>query len=415
MSDIDPSPWVPKHNPWLIAITVSLATFMEVLDTSVANVALPHIAGSFGASQDESTWVLTSYLVSNAVILPLAAYLSTLMGRKRFYMMCVALFGISSLLCGLSAAVYGASEGLHTVLIERFSIGGQAGSTSRIENYLGFPEGISGAELASRARDQALRLGAEIVLAAECIGGKLDGSSFLGMLDSGATVKSRSIICATGVEYIRLNLANEERLLGRGFYYGAGSSEASLCRGHVFVVGGGNSAGQAALHLASRASKVTMLVRGPSLKSTLSQYLVDRIGVSSNIGVKVNSVLAAIEGGESLEKVRYRALETDEETEVDTGWVFACVGGKPQTEWTDAEQFARDAAGYILTGTDLLQEHDSPLHWPLERAPYPMEASAPGMFVAGDLRANSIKRCATAVGEGAAAVASVHRYLSSMN
>jgi len=316
---------------------------------------------------------------------------------------------------GLSAAVYGASEGLRTVLIERFSIGGQAGSTSRIENYLGFPEGISGAELASRARDQALRLGAEIVLAAECIGGKLDGSSFLGMLDSGATVKSRSIICATGVEYTRLNLANEERLLGRGFYYGAGSSEASLCRGNVFVVGGGNSAGQAALHLASRAGKVTMLVRGPSLKSTLSQYLVDRIGVASNIEVKVNSVLTAIEGGESLEKIRYRALETDEETEVDTGWVFACVGGKPQTEWTDAELFARDAAGYILTGTELLQKHDSTLRWPLERAPYPMEASVPGIFVAGDHRANSIKRCATAVGEGAAAVASVHRYFSSMN
>jgi thioredoxin reductase (NADPH) len=316
---------------------------------------------------------------------------------------------------GLSAAVYGASEGLRTVLIERFSIGGQAGSTSRIENYLGFPEGISGAELASRARAQALRLGAEIVLAAECIGGKLDANSFLGMLDSGDTVKSRSIICATGVEYIRLNLPNEERLLGRGFYYGAGSSEASLCRGHVFVVGGGNSAGQAALHLASRASKVTMLVRGQSLKSTLSQYLVDRIGDSSNIEVKVNCVLDAIEGGESLEKIRYRALEDDEETEVETGWVFACVGGKPQTEWTDAEQFERDAAGYILTGTDLLQKHDLPLNWPLERAPYPMEASVPGMFVAGDLRANSIKRCATAVGEGAAAVSSVHRYLSSMN
>jgi thioredoxin reductase (NADPH) len=301
------------------------------------------------------------------------------------------------------------------VLIERFSIGGQAGSTSRIENYLGFPEGISGTELASRARDQALRLGAEIVLAAECIGGKLDENSFLGMLDSGDTVKSRAIICATGVEYTRLNLANEERLLGRGFYYGAGSSEASLCHGHVVVVGGGNSAGQAALHLASRAGKITMLVRGPSLKSTLSQYLVERIGVASNIEVKVNTVLAAIEGGESLEKIRYRALETDEETEVDTGWVFACVGGKPQTEWTDAELFARDAAGYILTGTDLLQKHDSPLHWPLERAPYPMEASVPGMFVAGDIRANSVKRCATAVGEGAAAVASVHRYLSSMN
>jgi thioredoxin reductase (NADPH) len=316
---------------------------------------------------------------------------------------------------GLSAAVYGASEGLRTVLIERFSIGGQAGSTSRIENYLGFPEGISGAELASRARDQALRLGAEILLAAECVGGKLDEGSFLGMLDSGDTVKSHSVICATGVEYTRLNLMNEERLLGRGFYYGAGSSEASLCRGHVFVVGGGNSAGQAALNLASRACKVTMLVRGQSLKSTLSQYLVDRIDLSSNIEVKVNCVLTGIEGGESLEKIRYRTLDAEDETEIDTGWVFVCVGGKPQTDWVDAEQLARDSAGYILTGTDLLHKNNSPIHWPLERAPCPMEASIPGIFVAGDLRANSIKRCATAVGEGAAAVASVHIYLSSMN
>jgi thioredoxin reductase (NADPH) len=316
---------------------------------------------------------------------------------------------------GLSAAVYGASEGLRTVLIERFSLGGQAGSTSRIENYLGFPEGISGAELASRARDQALRLGAEILLAAECTGGRLEKGSFLGMLDSGDTVRSRSIICATGVDYTRLNLANEKRLLGRGFYYGAGSSEAGLCRGHVFVVGGGNSAGQAALNLASRTSKVTMLVRGQSLKSTLSQYLVERIDLSPNIEVKSNCVLTGIEGGESLEKIRYRTLDTDEETEVDTGWVFVCVGGKPQTDWVDAEQLARDSAGYILTGTDLLHKNNSPIHWSLERAPCPMEASIPGIFVAGDLRANSIKRCATAVGEGAAAVASVHSYLSSLN
>jgi thioredoxin reductase (NADPH) len=314
---------------------------------------------------------------------------------------------------GLSAAVYAASEGLRTVLIERFSIGGQAGSTSKIENYLGFPDGISGAELASRARDQALRLGAEILLAAECIGGKLDEGGFLGRLDSGETVVSRALLCATGVEYTRLKLANEELLLGRGFYYGAGSSEASLCAGQVFVVGGGNSAGQAALHLASRAGKVTMLVRGPSLKSTLSQYLVDRIGLSPNIEVKVNCVLTGIEGGQSLERIRYRELGTDDETEVDTGWVFVCVGGKPQTEWTDADQLARDSAGYILTGSDLLQRIAFPLPWPLARAPYPMEASIPGVFVAGDIRANSIKRCATAVGEGAAAVASVHRYLSS--
>jgi thioredoxin reductase (NADPH) len=183
----------------------------------------------------------------------------------------------------------------------------------------------------------------------------------------------------------------------------------------VFVVGGGNSAGQAALNLASRASKVTMLVRGQSLKSTLSQYLVDRIDLSPNIEVKVNCVLTGIEGGESLEKIHYRTLDADEETEVETGWVFVCVGGKPQTDWVDAEQLARDSAGYILTGTDLLHKNNSLIHWPLERAPCPMEASIPGIFVAGDLRANSIKRCATAVGEGAAAVASVHSYLSSVS
>jgi thioredoxin reductase (NADPH) len=167
----------------------------------------------------------------------------------------------------------------------------------------------------------------------------------------------------------RLNLTNEERLLGRGFYYGAGSSESSLCGGHVFVTGGGNSAYQAALHLASRVTKVTMLVRGQSLKSTLSQYLVDRISHSANIEFKVGCVLSGIEGRVSLEKIRYRALDTDEKTEVQTGWAFACVGGKPQTEWTDVKQFARDLAGYILTGTDLLQKNEWLSRWPLERSP----------------------------------------------
>lgn len=316
---------------------------------------------------------------------------------------------------GLSAAVYGASEGLHTVLVERYSIGGQAASTSRIENYLGFPEGIGGAELASRSREQALRFGVEILLAAECVAGEVEQGTFVGVLDSGATVRSRSIICATGVEYVRLNLPNEERLLGCGFYYGTGSGEANLCEGHVFIVGGGNSAGQAALHFASRVSKVTMLVRGQSLKDTLSQYLIDRIRLSPNIEVKVCTVLTAIEGEQALERIRYRDLKSGEETEIDTGWLFVCVGGRPQTEWTDVDLLARDSAGYILTGMDLLQNNRLQRRWPLERKPYPMETSLPGVFAAGDIRSNSIKRCATAVGEGAAAVASVHRYLSSMS
>jgi thioredoxin reductase (NADPH) len=316
---------------------------------------------------------------------------------------------------GLSAAVYGASEGLHTILVERYSIGGQAAGTSRIENYLGFSEGIGGAELARRAREQALRFGAEILLATECVAGGVDQGTLVGVLDSGAIVRSRSVICATGVEYVRLNLPNEERLLGRGFYYGTGSSEVKLCGGHVFIVGGGNSAGQAALHLASRVSKVTMLVRGQSLKETLSQYLIDRIRLSPNIEVKVLSVLTAIEGEQALERIRYRDLESGEETEVDTGWLFVCVGGRPQTEWTDVDRLARDSAGYILTGMDLLQNNGQQRQWSLERGPYPMETSIPGVFAAGDIRSNSIKRCATAVGEGAAAVASVHRYLSSIS
>jgi thioredoxin reductase (NADPH) len=312
---------------------------------------------------------------------------------------------------GLSAAVYGASEGLRTILIERFSIGGQAGSTSRIENYLGFPEGISGADLASRAREQAIRLGAEILLAAEGVGGSIDQGKMIGVLDSGKTVTSRSTICATGVEYVRLNVLNEERFLGRGFYYGAGSSEANLCRDHVFVVGGGNSAGQAALHMASRVPKVTMLVRGNSLKDTLSQYLVDRICLSPNIEVRTRCNLVAADGDQTLERITYRDLECNEEIEIETSWLFVCIGGRPRTEWTDADMLARDSAGYILTGSDLLNGA-SGAPWPLKRNPYPMETSLPGVFAAGDIRAKSIKRCATAVGEGAAAVSFVHQFLA---
>ena len=314
---------------------------------------------------------------------------------------------------GLSAAVYGASEGLRTVLIERFAIGGQASSTSRIENYLGFPQGLSGVELASRAREQAVRFGAEILLASECVDGMISDGRINIILKDGQSVVTRAVICATGVAYGRLNLLHEEKFIGRGLYYGAGSGEANLCSGHVFVIGGGNSAGQAALHLASRARKVTMLVRGDSLKATLSNYLIDRIRVSPNIVVRTHTELIRIDGDTSLERITYRNLDTKEELTAETGWVFICVGGKPQTKWTgSSSDVARDAAGYMLTDTDLLQGKNAPLQWSGERNPYPMETSIPGIFAAGDLRATSIKRCATAVGEGAMAIASVHRFLT---
>lgn len=312
---------------------------------------------------------------------------------------------------GLSAAVYGASEGLRAIVVERYSIGGQAGSTSRIENYLGFPQGLSGVELASRAREQAVRFGAEILLAAECVDGLVEDGRFNIILNGGETIVARAVICATGVEYGRLHLPNETQFIGRGLYYGAGSSEANLCSGHVFVIGGGNSAGQAALHLASRASKVTMLVRGESLKATLSQYLVDRIRVSPNIEVRTRTVLTGVDGDTSLERIAYQDLSSEEEFAAETGWVFVCVGGRPQTEWTGSSDLARDAAGYMLTGMDLLPRDGSPVQWSGERNPYPMETCIAGCFAAGDIRSNSVKRCATSVGEGAMAVASVHRFL----
>lgn len=312
---------------------------------------------------------------------------------------------------GLSAGVYGASEGLRTIVIERYSIGGQAGSTSRIENYLGFPQGLSGVELAHRAREQAMRFGTEILLAAECVDGMIAEGRFSITLNGGDSLTARAVICATGVEYGRLDLSEESAFIGRGLYYGAGSSEANLCSGQVFVVGGGNSAGQAALHLAARVNKVTMLVRGVSLKATLSQYLIDRIKLSPNIEVKTRTRISRLEGDTSVQRVAYRNVDTDEEFVAESGWVFVCIGGKPQTEWTGSSDVARDASGYVLTGMDLLQSDGSARFWSAARNPYPMETSIPGCFAAGDLRATSIKRCATAVGEGAMAVASVHRFL----
>ncbi len=315
---------------------------------------------------------------------------------------------------GLSAAVYGASEGLRTILVEKSAVGGQAASTSRIENYLGFPDGISGWELTSKARQQAVRLGAEIIVTGEAIGGDEQDGFPVGLLASGDKVVSRAAICATGVEYRRLDLVDENRFLNRGLFYGAGSSEAALCSGDVFVVGGGNSAGQAALHLAHHANTVTLLVRGSSLKQTLSSYLIERIETSSNIVVSTDCAIASLEGESGLERITYVNSRTKKTVSAPTNWVFVCIGGQPRIDWDSKTHLQVDSAGYILTGADVDLSSDAKSPWKLNRPPLFMETSLSCIFAAGDIRHGSIKRCATAVGEGATAVSMVHQYLATL-
>ena len=322
----------------------------------------------------------------------------------------LAIFGAGP--AGLSAALYGASEGLRTLVVEKTAVGGQAGSTSKIENYMGFPDGISGWELASRARQQALRMGAEIIVAGEGIAGEHRDGWQLSWLASGERIASKATICATGVEYSRLGLKREGDFLNRGLYYGAGSSEAEMCKGHVVIVGGGNSAGQAALNFA-RQTRVTMLVRGESLKNTLSTYLLERIEDTASITVLTRTTLTAFHGDDALEGITYRDEYSGNTSTIETHSVFVCIGGKPRTDWSQPGVLHCDPAGYVLTGPDLDPSTLSAAMWTGGRAPLLMETSIPGLFAAGDVRHNSTKRCAAAAGEGATAVSVAHQFLLS--
>jgi thioredoxin reductase (NADPH) len=314
---------------------------------------------------------------------------------------------------GLSAAVYGASEGLKTILIEKSVVGGQAGSSPRIENYLGFPQGVSGADLAERARDQALRFGAEILLGREGVRGEFHPGKSVGTLMDGTKIVARAAICATGVQYHRLGLPNEDHFFGAGLYYGAGASEAALCEGQdIVMVGGGNSAGQASLHFAKTTRKVTMVIRDGCLKKTLSSYLIDRVKTTANIEVVTDSEVIALDGDRALQKITLRNHRTGAERICETGWLFVCIGGAPHTDWAIEAGVERDEAGYLVTGPDLVRGGKTPNAWPLNRGPYYLETNVPGLFAAGDVRHGSVKRCASAVGEGAMAVAFVHRYLA---
>jgi thioredoxin reductase (NADPH) len=312
---------------------------------------------------------------------------------------------------GLGAAVYGASEGLRTVLVEREAIGGQAGQSSRIENYLGFPSGIRGGDLAWRASTQAQRFGAEMLLASEVASLNVCGPSRVVRLSNGRELGAHSVLLTTGVAYRRLVAPGVDELTGRGVYYGAATTEAQSCRDEdVFIVGGANSAGQAAVFFANTARSVTLIVRGQGLERSMSQYLIQQIAELPNVHVRTCAEVVGATGGDHLEGLRIADLETGREEEVEASWLFVFIGAAPCTDWL-GKDVLRDEHGFVLTGPDLITEGQLPTDWPLERQPYYLETSVPGVFAAGDVRGESVKRVASAVGEGAMAVTLVHRYL----
>jgi len=312
---------------------------------------------------------------------------------------------------GLGAAVYGASEGLRTLLVEREAPGGQAGQSSRIENYLGFPVGLSGGDLARRATVQARRFGVEMLATTEVTGLKARGSARVLQLADGGEIGAHSIVLATGVAYRRLDAPGLDELNGRGVFYGAAATEAVNCQGaNVFLVGGANSAGQAAVYFSRYAGSVTLLVRGDSLARSMSQYLIDQIERLPNVSVRTCTEVVAGTGVDHLETLRLRDVSSGAIAEVQASWLFIFIGAAPPTGWLDGA-VRRDARGFVLSGPDLLADGQRPAGWDLDRDPYYLETSLSGVFVAGDVRHESVKRVASAVGEGAMAVTLVHRYL----
>jgi thioredoxin reductase (NADPH) len=313
---------------------------------------------------------------------------------------------------GLGASVYGASEGLRTLLVERAATGGQAGQSSRIENYLGFPNGLSGNELAQRARDQAQRFDVEILTAAEVTGIAARGDGRVVRFADGSEVTALSVILATGVSYTRLAAQGVDDFAGRGVFYGAAAHEAMNCKDQdVYVVGGANSAGQAALFFARYAKRVLVLVRGGDLRRGMSEYLVARIEAAPQIEVRTCTEVVGASGEDHLEELVLQDTRTGDRTAVPASWLFVFIGAQPHTAWL-GDDVVRDGKGFVVTGPDLLDEQGRPpIGWPLSRDPYLLESSLPGVFVAGDVRAASVKRVASAVGEGALAVTLVHRHL----
>jgi thioredoxin reductase (NADPH) len=312
---------------------------------------------------------------------------------------------------GLAAGVYAASEGLKTVIVEREAPGGQAGQSSAIENYLGFPKGLSGSDLAQRALAQVSRFGAELVLAREVVGLEQRGTVRAVLFEGGGEVEARSVVVSTGVSYRRLEAEGVERLTGKGIYYGATAAEAAQTADDmVYIVGGANSAGQAALNFARHAKQVTILVRGADLLATMSTYLVDRITAAPNVTVRCATEVGAADGEDHLERLTLVERTSGQREDVEASWLYVFIGASPRTDWL-GEPVARDAHGFVLTGPEVITS-DAP--WSLSRAPFTLETSMPGVFAAGDVRLDSMKRVASAVGEGAMSIYLVHRYLATV-
>ena len=313
---------------------------------------------------------------------------------------------------GLAAAVYAASEGLRALTIEALAPGGQAGTTSMIENYLGFPQGISGSELATRATAQARRFGAEILLARRLAQITRDGPGYVAHLSDGTAVRSRAMLVASGVDWRRLEVPGIDELLGSGVYYGAGPSEAVACRGcRVAIIGGGNSAGQAAVRFSRYAAKVTLLVRGRGLEASMSQYLISRVEGLGNVEVQTNTEVVGLESDTHLRALTISSGDAVSRLPVDS--LFVCIGGMPRTQGA-AVGLVLDRAGYVRTGAELDSSGRDLDGWPLARQPLPLEANLPGLFAAGDVRSGSIKRCAAAIGEGSMVVSLVHQRLAEL-
>jgi thioredoxin reductase (NADPH) len=313
---------------------------------------------------------------------------------------------------GLAAAVYGASEGLHTVMVEREAPGGQAGMSSRIENYLGFPAGLSGGDLARRGVVQAQRFGVEILAPQEAVGVRTEGPYRIVKLADGNEISCHALMIASGVQWRRLEAPGIDRLQGAGVYYGGGATEALSCKGEiVYVVGGANSAGQAAMNFSKYAERVVILVRGDSLAATMSQYLIDQIKETPNIQLWTHASVAEVHGESHLEEISVLCSDTNKVERVPASAMFIFIGALPRTDWL-AGIVERDDRGFLLTGSDLMHGGERPKGWTLDRDPFLLETNVPGIFSVGDVRHGSVKRVASGVGEGSVAVQFIHQYLS---
>ncbi|TAI47131.1 FAD-dependent oxidoreductase [Flagellimonas allohymeniacidonis] len=313
---------------------------------------------------------------------------------------------------GLAAAVYGGSEGLKTLLIDRKAPGGQAGTSSRIENYLGFPKGLSGSDLARRAITQATRFGIEFLSPVEVTKIDLQDSYKTITLSDGSHLKSKAVVIATGVDYRKLPNKGMDGLTGAGVYYGAATTEAHTCKdGNVYIVGGGNSAGQGAMYLSKYAKKVNIVIRRDSLESTMSSYLIDQIDNTENIELIPHSEIIEAQGESRLENVVLKNNKSGEEKEFEARAIFIFIGARPYTDWT-GDKFLKDGKGFLMTGRAILDNEAGPIYWKQNKPPYLLETSVPGVFAAGDVRSGAMNRVASAVGEGSMSISLVHKYLN---